>query len=129
MNGFVNAQPNITLGSLAMGYLDGSDLPYYWSLANRFTLFDNFFAASQAGPLANRVEAISGQSADITSNAVPAGRDHRRHGLQPARPEETALEVLRAGLHPTASTPATAAGAQRPRNRSMRRCWTCRRSS
>ena len=72
MHGFVEAQHNTADGSLSMGYLDGSDLPYYWSLANRFTLFDNFFAASQQGALANRVVAMSGTPGGVTNDAVPA---------------------------------------------------------
>jgi phospholipase C len=71
MNGFYEAQHNASDGALSMGYLDGSDLPYYWSLADRFTLFDNFFAASQAGPLTNRVIAMSGTSDNVTSDSVP----------------------------------------------------------
>lgn len=71
MDGFVAAQPNATIGSLAMGYLDGADLPYYSNLADRFTLFDHFFAASQAGGLPNRLTALSGQTAGVDSNAPP----------------------------------------------------------
>ncbi len=72
MDGFVSAQPNATIGSLAMGYLDGSDLPYYWNLADRFTLFDHFYAASQAGALPNRLVSIAGQTGGVTSNTPPA---------------------------------------------------------
>jgi phospholipase C len=71
MDGFVSAQPNASIGSLAMGHLDGSDLPYYWNLADRFTLFDQFYAASQAGGLPNRLVAVSGQAAGLTSNTPP----------------------------------------------------------
>jgi phospholipase C len=69
MDGFVTAQSN---GSVAMGYLNGGDLPYYWSLASNFTLFDHFFAATQAGVLPNRLVAVAGQTAGINSNSVPA---------------------------------------------------------
>jgi phospholipase C len=72
MDGFVRAQPNSSIGSVAMGYLDGSDLPYYWSLADRFTLFDHFNASSQAGALPNRLVAIAGQDGGIESNTPPA---------------------------------------------------------
>ncbi len=73
MDGFVSAQPNASIGSLAMGHFNGSDLPYYWNLADRFTLFDHFYAASQAGPLPNRLVAVAGQTAGVTSNAPPPG--------------------------------------------------------
>ena len=73
MDGFVSAQANTAIGTVAMGYLDGSDLPYYWNLASRFTLFDHFYASSQAGSLPNRLVAISGQDDGITSNVPPTG--------------------------------------------------------
>lgn len=73
MDGFVSAQPNNSIGDEAMGHLDGSDLPYYWSLATRFTLFDNFYASSQAGALPNRLVAVAGQDQGLTSNTPPAG--------------------------------------------------------
>jgi phospholipase C len=73
MNGFVAAQSNTAIGSVAMGYLDGSDLPYYWSLASRFTLFDHFYAASQAGALPNRLASVAATDGGLTSNQAPGG--------------------------------------------------------
>lgn len=70
MDGFITAQPNSIIGSVAMGYLDGSDLPYYWSLADRFTLFDHFYASSQAGALPNRLISMAGTDAGISSNSL-----------------------------------------------------------
>jgi phospholipase C len=70
MDGFVSAQSNTAISSLAMGYLNGADLPYYWSLASRFTLFDRFFASSQAGALPNRLVSVAAQDAGQTSNEV-----------------------------------------------------------
>ena len=98
MDGFVNAQPNATIGSLAMGYLNGADLPYYWNLADRFTLFDHFFAASQAGGLPNRLA-----PSPARPPVSPPMRPRPRGSSVPtvfdqldAGPPE--LEVLRAGL-------------------------------
>jgi len=71
MNGFVSAQSNTAIGSVAMGYLDGNDLSYYWSLASRFTLFDHFYAASQAGALPNRLVSVAATAGGLTSNAAP----------------------------------------------------------
>ncbi len=68
MDGFVSAQPNSSIGSVAMGHYVRSDLPYYWNLADRFTLFDNFFASSQAGSLPNRLVAVSGTTDNVNSN-------------------------------------------------------------
>jgi phospholipase C len=73
MDGFVSSQPNSSIGSVAMGHLNGGDLPYYWNLADRFTLFDHFYAASPAGALPNRLVALAGQTGGLTSNAAPAG--------------------------------------------------------
>ncbi len=73
MDGFVRAQSNSSIGSVAMGYFDRSDLPFYWSLADRFTLFDQFFSGFRGGALPNRITAIAGQDGGITSNTPPAG--------------------------------------------------------
>ncbi len=73
MDGFVSAQPNTAIGSVAMGHYDRSDLPYYWDLADRFTLFDHFFASSQAGSFPNRLVAVSGQTDNIVSNKTLGG--------------------------------------------------------
>jgi len=73
MNGFVSAQSNAAIGTVAMGYLNSSDLPYYASLASRFTLFDHFYAASQAGALPNRLVSVAATDGGLTSNQAPAG--------------------------------------------------------
>jgi len=73
MDGFVRAQPNASIGATSMGYLNRQDLPYYWNLADRFTLYDHFFAASRAGALPNRVAAVAGQDGGLTSSTAPAG--------------------------------------------------------
>ncbi len=73
MDGFVVAQPNATIGATSVGNLRRQELPYYWSLADRFTLYDNFFATSRAGSLPNRLAAVSGQDGGLTTNTPPAG--------------------------------------------------------
>ena len=70
MDGFSRAQHNITIGETSLGYYDSTDIPYYSSLADRFTLFDHFFASSQAGSLPNRLVAVEGQTDNVTSNRV-----------------------------------------------------------
>ena len=72
MDGFARAQPNASIGATSMGYLTGQDLPYYWNLADRFTLYDQFFATSRAGALPNRVAAVAGQDGGLTGGTVPA---------------------------------------------------------
>ena len=68
MNGFYT-----TNGSNAMGYYDGSDLSYYYGLANAFTLCGSYFC-SQLGPSTpNRVAQISGTCGGNTTDSVSQG--------------------------------------------------------
>jgi phospholipase C len=62
MNGFVYAlnQRNQN-GSLAMGYYDDRDLPYYWNLADEYVLFDQLFSSDHGGSFANHMFWVSGQ--------------------------------------------------------------------
>jgi phospholipase C len=70
MNGFVRANSdNGRDGSLAMGYYDDRDLPYYWNVADKFVLFDRFFSSAKSGSVPNRMFAVSGRSGG--SNVVP----------------------------------------------------------
>jgi phospholipase C len=41
-------------GTAAMGYYDRHELPLYWALAERYVLFDNFFASARYGNRTNR---------------------------------------------------------------------------
>jgi phospholipase C len=61
MNGFVDALfQRHQDGTLAMGYFDGSDLPYYWNLADEFVLFDHYFSSAHDGSIKNRMYWITG---------------------------------------------------------------------
>jgi phospholipase C len=62
MNGFVYAlnQRNQN-GSMAMGYYDDRDLPYYWNLVDEYVLFDMFFSSDHGGSFANHMFWVSGQ--------------------------------------------------------------------
>jgi phospholipase C len=42
-------------GKLAMGYYDGTDIPYYWNLADNYVLFDAFFSSAKDGSFANHM--------------------------------------------------------------------------
>lgn len=68
MNGFYT-----TDGSDAMGYYDGSDLPYYYGLANAFTLCGNYFCSLLGPSTPNRLAQISGTSGGNTTNTVNRG--------------------------------------------------------
>jgi phospholipase C len=55
-------------GTPAMGYYDQRDLPYYWNVAQRYVLFDKFFAAVPYGYRTNRAYWVAGA-------AQPGGGD------------------------------------------------------
>jgi phospholipase C len=56
MTGFVLAQTlRSANGPQAMGYYNGSDLPFYWNLADRYVLFDHLFSSALGGSYANHV--------------------------------------------------------------------------
>jgi phospholipase C len=68
MDGFVT-----TDGVGAMGYYDGSDLPYYYALANNFTLCGNYFCSLLGPTVPNRLYLWGGTAGGNTSNTIPHG--------------------------------------------------------
>lgn len=69
MNGFYTAD-----GLNALGYYDGSDIPYYYALADNFTLCGNYFCYQLGPTLPNRIALWAGTSGGITTaNAIPRG--------------------------------------------------------
>ncbi len=61
MDGFVGALDAAHEdGRLAMGYWNGSDLPYYWNLADQYVLYDRFFSSAMAGSFLNHVYWVTG---------------------------------------------------------------------
>lgn len=67
MDGFYLAD-----GKSALGYYDRSDLPYYYALADSFTLCGNYFCYQLGPTLPNRVALWAGTSGGITQNHKPA---------------------------------------------------------
>jgi len=50
MDGFVAAYRRLGQdGTTAMGYYDGSDIPFHWNVADQYVLFDRFFASTGVG--------------------------------------------------------------------------------
>src|SRR5829696_932196 len=50
MDGFVAAYRRLGLdGTSAMGYYDGSDIPFHWNVADQYVLFDRFFSSTKVG--------------------------------------------------------------------------------
>jgi phospholipase C len=69
MNGFVT-----TDGLEAIGYYDHSDFPYYYALADAFTLCGNYFCYQLGPTLPNRIALWAATSAGITTaNRIPSG--------------------------------------------------------
>lgn len=70
MDGFVSAfERQGRDGRVAMGHYDRRDLPFYWNAADRYELFDHFFASSLDGTRANRAHWVAG-TADLTGPTV-----------------------------------------------------------
>jgi phospholipase C len=70
MDGFVAAYARQGRdGAAAMGHYDARDLPFYWSVADRYVLFDKFFSSVPYGSRANR-------SYWVSAAAQPGDTDH-----------------------------------------------------
>ena len=57
-----------TAGGTALSFYTGRDLPYYWALADRFTLCDHYFCAALGGTAINRVFSIAASAGGIRDN-------------------------------------------------------------
>jgi phospholipase C len=74
MNGFVAAQQDRNLpGPLALGYYDGTDLPFYWDLAKNYVLADRFFSSAMGGSLANHQYWVAGMDSGKGESIPPEG--------------------------------------------------------
>jgi phospholipase C len=74
MDGFVSAYQEKGLdGTKAMGYYDATDLPYYWNVAENYTLFDQFFSSAATGSHRNRFYWVAGVPTPGSSERVPPG--------------------------------------------------------
>jgi phospholipase C len=62
MDGFQKAEGS----NQTFGYYDSRDIPYYWSLAKNYTLFDNYFTSVLAASFPNHLYLIAGRSGGIT---------------------------------------------------------------
>jgi phospholipase C len=79
MDGFVAAYQNQGRdGSSVMGYYDRRDLPTYWGLADRYTLFDHFFSSTRSGQRVNRSFWVSG-SPPPPGNPKAVAVDYAKH--------------------------------------------------
>ncbi|HEX8940913.1 MAG TPA: alkaline phosphatase family protein [Candidatus Limnocylindrales bacterium] len=71
MDGFIKAQSSRNLpGNVAMGYYDGSDLPYYWNLARDYVLADHFFSSAMGSSETNHMFWVAARP---NQSVLPAG--------------------------------------------------------
>ncbi len=54
--------------SLAFGYYNSTELPYYWTLAKNYTLMDNYFSDFMGPTLPNRIFSVAGSNFGIIEN-------------------------------------------------------------
>ncbi len=47
------------------GYYDRNDIPYYWGLAQNYTLFDNYFTSAMGPSLPNHLYLVAAQDAKV----------------------------------------------------------------
>ena len=62
-----------TNGSGALGYYDGSTLPYYYALADAFTLCGHYFSYQLGPTFPNRLGLWTGTSGGNTTNTITGG--------------------------------------------------------
>jgi phospholipase C len=82
MDGFTtqNVEPRDPSGARALGYYDGTDLPFYYSLANAFAISDRHFCAVLSTTYPNRLVYMAGTSFGETSNLIPPEMDDAGNG-------------------------------------------------
>lgn len=73
MNGFIHGlnQRNQD-GTIALGYYDDRDIPYYWNMADEYVLFDRFFSSAHGGSVWNRMFAVAAVPGN-ERNRIPLG--------------------------------------------------------
>ena len=64
MDGFVRAATidRQAAERAVMGHYDRRDLPFYWNVADKYVLFDRFFAATPGGSVPNHMLWVSGRA-------------------------------------------------------------------
>jgi phospholipase C len=73
MNGFVSAlSTNGPTSDIAMGHYGADDIPYYWSLAERYVLFDRYFSSAKGGTMRNHMYWVTGTPGNPESELVPS---------------------------------------------------------
>ncbi len=80
MNGFVESMSrfNASAPDTPMGYYNATQIGGYWTLAERFLLCDRYFQSVLGPTLPNRLYAMAGGSAGITTDTWPTGPVYHR---------------------------------------------------
>jgi phospholipase C len=66
MDGFLSTEGS----KETFGYYDQSDIPYYWSLALNYTLFDDYFTSAMGPSLPNHLYLVAGQDDRVADSVV-----------------------------------------------------------
>ena len=64
MDGFLRAEGS----NETFGYYDKSDIPYYWSLAQNYTLFDDYFTSAMGPSLPNHLYLVAAQDGGVADS-------------------------------------------------------------
>jgi phospholipase C len=60
MNSHLATEPDARQAAITMGYYERADLPFYYQLADNFTICDNYFCSVLAGTDVNRLYTMTG---------------------------------------------------------------------
>ena len=72
MDGFVSVfNERNREGSLAMGYYDQRELPFYWDIAKKYVLFDKYFTSAAGGSFWNHMFWVAG-TAGTPRDSIPS---------------------------------------------------------
>jgi phospholipase C len=72
MDGFIKALSDKSpKPQLTMGYYDRRDIPYYWSVADNYVLYDRFFTSAAGGSVWNHMYWASATPGNPSSDSVP----------------------------------------------------------
>jgi phospholipase C len=78
MDGFLKTfEDQAETGDLSVGYYDDNDLPYYWTIADEYVLFDRFFTSAKGGSVPNHFYWVTGTPGNPENGTLlPGGFDH-----------------------------------------------------
>jgi phospholipase C len=69
MDGFLKSEGSMQ----TFGYYNSNDIPYYWSLAQSYALFDNYFTSAMGPSLPNHLYLVAGQDDRVADSIVNQG--------------------------------------------------------